>query len=44
LLLTTIEEGLSSEHWERLGAPEGSAGKLLLIAGGDLILSEDLVP
>ena len=44
LLLTTIEEGLSSENWERLAAPEGSAGKLLLIAGGDLILSEDLFP
>ena len=44
LLLTTIEEGLSSENWERLAAPEGSSGKLLLIAGGDLILSEDLLP
>ena len=44
LLLTTIEEGLSSENWERLAAPEGGIGKLLLIAGGDLILSEDLLP
>ena len=44
LLLTTIEEGLSSENWQRLAAPEGSAGRLLLIAGGDLILSEDLLP
>jgi hypothetical protein len=43
LLLTTIEEGLSSENWERLATSEGSAGKLLLIAGGDLILSEDLL-
>ena len=44
LLLTTIEEGLSSENWQRLAAPEGSLGKLLLIAGGDLVLSEDLFP
>jgi len=44
LLLTTIEEGLSSENWQRLAAPEGSYGKLLLIAGGDLVLSADLLP
>ncbi|MGA9755811.1 MAG: class II glutamine amidotransferase [Desulfobaccales bacterium] len=44
LLLTTIEEGLSSENWQRLAAGEGSLGRLLLIAGGDLILSEDLRP
>jgi predicted glutamine amidotransferase len=44
LLLTTIEEGLSPEHWLRLAAGEGSRGLLLLIAGGDLILSEDLIP
>jgi hypothetical protein len=44
LLLTTIEEGLSRENWQRLAAPEGSAGKLLLIAGGDLVLSADLLP
>ena len=44
LLLTTIEEGLSSENWQRLAAPEGSSGKLLLIAGGDLVLSADLLP
>ena len=43
LLLTTIEEGLSSENWQRLAAPEGSSGKLLLIAGGDLVLSIDLL-
>jgi glutamine amidotransferase len=44
LLLTTIEEGLSSENWQRLAAPEGSLGLLLLIAGGDLVLMEDLHP
>lgn len=44
LLLTTIEEGLSREKWLRLAAPEGSAGRLLLIAGGDLVLSDDLLP
>jgi len=44
LLLTTIEEGLSSENWQRLAAPEGGLGKLLLIAGGDLVLSADLLP
>jgi hypothetical protein len=44
LLLTTIEEGLSSENWRRLAAGEGSWGRLLLIAGGDLIRSEDLLP
>jgi predicted glutamine amidotransferase len=44
LLLTTIEEGLSPENWQRLAAGEGSLGRLLLIAGGDLILSEDLLP
>jgi len=42
LLLTTIEDGLSSESWQKLAAREGSGGRLLLIAGGDLILSEDL--
>jgi hypothetical protein len=44
LLLTTIEEGLSPENWRRLAAGEGSWGRLLLIAGGDLIRSEDLRP
>jgi hypothetical protein len=41
LLLTTIEEGLSPENWQKIAAPAG-AGKILLIAGGDLILAEDL--
>jgi hypothetical protein len=44
LLLTTIEEGLSRENWQRLAVPEGSTGRLLLIAGGDLVLSVDLLP
>ncbi|MCK9377965.1 MAG: class II glutamine amidotransferase [Syntrophobacterales bacterium] len=44
LLLTTIEEGLSSENWQRLAAAEGSLGHLLLIGGGDMILSTDLFP
>jgi predicted glutamine amidotransferase len=44
LLLTTIEEGLSSENWQGLMAGPGSLGRLLLIGGGDLILSEDLLP
>lgn len=44
LLLTTIAEGLSRENWQRLAAPEGSAGKMLLLAGGDLVLSADLLP
>jgi predicted glutamine amidotransferase len=42
LLLTTIKEGLSPETWEKVEAREGSPGKILLIAGGDLILAEDL--
>lgn len=42
LLLTTIDEGLSAENWQRLDAPAGSAGALLLVAGGDLIIREDL--
>ncbi len=44
LLLTTIEEGLSRENWQNLSIREGTWGKILLIAGGDLILWEDLVP
>jgi len=44
LLLTTIEEGLSPENWLRLAAGEGSLGRLLVIAGGDLILTVDLKP
>jgi predicted glutamine amidotransferase len=44
LLLTTIEEGLSPENWLQIKAGEGSLGRLLLIAGGDLILAEDLGP
>ncbi|MFA5111167.1 MAG: class II glutamine amidotransferase [Desulfobaccales bacterium] len=44
LLLTTIEEGLSSENWQRLTVGEGSLGHLLLIGGGDVILSVDLFP
>jgi glutamine amidotransferase len=44
LLLTTIEEGLSPENWQRIAAGEGSLGLLLLIAGGDLVLLEDLLP
>lgn len=42
LLLTTIEEGLSPENWQKITVAEGSLGRLLLIAGGDLILMEDL--
>jgi predicted glutamine amidotransferase len=42
LLLTTIAEGLSPENWEKVEAPPGSPGKILLIIGGDLILAEDL--
>ncbi len=44
LLLTTIEEGLSSENWQRLAVEAGSLGRLLLIAGGDLVLTKDLLP
>jgi len=44
LLLTTIEEGLSPENWQRISCQEGTLGKLLLLAGGDLILCEDIVP
>jgi predicted glutamine amidotransferase len=42
LLLTTIEEGLSPENWQKLAAREGSRGRLVLIAGGDLVLTADL--
>ncbi len=44
LLLTTIAEGLSSENWQRIAMQEGSLGHLLLIGGGDVILSTDLFP
>jgi predicted glutamine amidotransferase len=44
LLLTTIEEGLSSENWQKLAAREGTWGRILLLAGGDLLLTEDLEP
>jgi predicted glutamine amidotransferase len=44
LLLTTIEEGLSMENWEKISAAPGGGGQLALIAGGDLILTEDLSP
>ncbi len=43
LLLTTIDEGLSPENWKRITARPGSAGKILLIAGGDLLHLEDLI-
>lgn len=42
LLLTTIEEGLSPEDWKRIKAKPGSPGKILLIAGGDLLHLENL--
>ncbi|MCL4500730.1 MAG: class II glutamine amidotransferase [Deltaproteobacteria bacterium] len=44
LLLTTIKEGLSPENWQQISLREGSWGKLLLIAGGDLVWCEDLLP
>jgi len=44
LLLTTIEEGLSPENWRTISLREGTWGKILLIAGGDLVLEEDLRP
>ncbi len=37
-----IEEGLSPENWQKISASRG--GKILLLAGGDLILTEDLEP
>ena len=42
LLLTTIEEGLSPENWQRLAAEAGTGGKILLLSGGDLLLTADL--
>lgn len=44
LLLTTIEEGLSPENWQKITLQEGSWGKILLIAGGDLVWCDDLLP
>ena len=44
LLLTTIAEGLSPENWQKVALREGTWGKILLIAGGDLVLCEDLLP
>ena len=44
LLLTTIEEGLSPEDWRTISLREGTWGKILLVAGGDLVLEEDLWP
>lgn len=42
LLLTTIDVGLSPEDWKKIVARPGSGGKILLIAGGDLLCLEDL--
>ena len=42
LLLTTIDEGLSPENWKKIAAGPESGGKLLLIAGGDLVCLENL--
>lgn len=42
LLLTTIDVGLSPEDWKRITARPGSGGKILLIAGGDLLCLENL--
>ena len=39
LLLTTIAEGLSPENWQKISRQEGTWGKILLIAGGDLVLA-----
>ncbi len=44
LLLTTIAEGLSPENWQKVTRQEGTWGKILLIAGGDLVQAEDLWP
>jgi predicted glutamine amidotransferase len=44
LLLTTIEEGLSPENWLKIALQEGTWGKIILLAGGDLVLAEDLQP
>ncbi len=44
MLLTTIEEGLSPENWRTISLREGTWGKILLIAGGDLVMEEDLWP
>ncbi len=44
LLLTTVEEGLSPENWQKIAIRTGSWGRILLIAGGDLILCVDLLP
>jgi len=44
LLLTTIAEGLSPENWQKITAAANSWGKILLLAGGDLILTADLEP
>ena len=44
LLLTTIEEGLSPENWQRLARAGRDLGKILLLAGGDLVLCVDLLP
>jgi glutamine amidotransferase len=42
LLLTTIDEGLSPEDWKRIKAGPGSSGKILLMAGGDVLHLENL--
>ena len=44
LLLTTIDEGLSPEKWKKIVAGPGSGGRILLIAGGDLLCLENLEP
>ena len=40
LLLTTLQRGVSDEHWERLAKSTNKQGLLLMIAGTDIILQQ----
>ncbi len=42
LIVTSIEDGLTDQSWQSLAPEEGSVGKLLIVAGPDLLYSEDL--
>ena len=43
LIVTSIEDGLTDQDWHPMVPGNGSFGKLLVIAGPDLIYSEDVL-
>ncbi|RLB04277.1 MAG: hypothetical protein DRG83_05160 [Deltaproteobacteria bacterium] len=43
LIVTSIEEGLTDKGWHEMSPKKGAIGKLLIIAGPDLLYSEDVI-